>query len=840
MSRPLPVPWRSSADPDRKRDEKKLDPFTLLEHLANAKRKDVREHCVKNLDNLGGDEIDFFLPQICSLLMSMEWKDSHSLRLFVLRKCMESLHLALKTYWFLHASSDYCSPEKFKKCQKLWQQVETAAVNNALPRSALDNDDPGSPKRVPAPGLSTPPNPLPKPPSHSRTPTPNRPPPPKRAAPASGSKSGSAASGRSSRSPEAVSLDETQPMLRTPQPAKAPTNPSAPASSSVSRVVSDPEINILTLSPEVQTTSAQPGSSAKPASAKPGGESAPLLATPSADPVDAPLSADPPAPAANSSSAEKKEAARIRKLGREESRHHLLKQRRCTYFNAQLDLVHFLEGVSESLKNHKPGYRKEVLIKNLHHANGILPRGLYFPCNLRASDPHLSLLRIIPESCIVLDSKDKVPFLLHCEIRRNSYPTFSNRVCDQLEELSNTLPNAAIPYPLPELKSDDDGKRPLLVQIPSSGATKATDGPSPRHSRGQDSPVAQIEAKKAARDADIGKKLKAIVKSEKKKRPPAKNRAKVKSSTKRKAYTRGWKRKIKSPFPPDWETVTVPKYREASNFAEREGDKWGTQAIIFKAGDDLRQEAMAMQLICLFESIFEESRIPIKLLPYTLQVTSPSSGFVEVIPNSISISSLKHKVTGFTSLSAFFEDYFGPRGSKPHKKAVNNFVESLAGWSLVCYLLQIKDRHNGNIMIDSSGRLIHIDYGFMLSSSPGGNIGFETSPFKFQEDFITLLGGEEQESEHYAYFQLLMIRGFLESRKHVRKFVTLVEIMYRGSTMECFQLGQQAIDDLRERFLPNASHDQVITRVMQLIEESSCNWRTAQYDNLQRITNDIL
>jgi len=58
----------------------------------------------------------------------------------------------------------------------------------------------------------------------------------------------------------------------------------------------------------------------------------------------------------------------------------------------------------------------------------------------------------------------------------------------------------------------------------------------------------------------------------------------------------------------------------------------------------------------------------------------------------------------------------------------------------MCFLLQIKDRHNGNILIDSEGRIIHIDFGFFLCTSPGG-INFEKAPFKITEEYLDLMEG---------------------------------------------------------------------------------------------------
>ena len=139
-------------------------------------------------------------------------------------------------------------------------------------------------------------------------------------------------------------------------------------------------------------------------------------------------------------------------------------------------------------------------------------------------------------------------------------------------------------------------------------------------------------------------------------------------------------------------------------------------SFIIKANDDLRQEAMTMQLIKKFDELFRKENIPLKLHPYEIIVTSNSGGLIEFINDTISFDALKKKLLEYNlTFSEFFERYFGD----DFEEAQKNFAESLAGYSLVCYLLSIKDRHNGNILLSKDGCIIHIDFGFILGTGRG-------------------------------------------------------------------------------------------------------------------------
>ncbi|RAL63080.1 hypothetical protein DID88_004165 [Monilinia fructigena] len=256
------------------------------------------------------------------------------------------------------------------------------------------------------------------------------------------------------------------------------------------------------------------------------------------------------------------------------------------------------------------------------------------------------------------------------------------------------------------------------------------------------------------------------------------------------------------------------------------------QSAIFKVGDDCRQDVLALQMIAAFRGIFNNVGLDVYVFPYRVTATAPGCGVIDVLPNSISRDMLGREAVN--GLYDYFISKYGNEDSLRFQEARANFVKSMAAYSIISFLLQFKDRHNGNIMIDDAGHILHIDFGFCFDIAPGG-VKFERAPFKLTTEMVAVMGGST-EHQAFKWFEELCVKAFLASRPYTEKLSQLVMLMM-DSGLPCFK--PESIQHFRERFVLEKTEAGAADFMRNLIKKSYGSYSTGVYDQFQLLTNGI-
>lgn len=136
------------------------------------------------------------------------------------------------------------------------------------------------------------------------------------------------------------------------------------------------------------------------------------------------------------------------------------------------------------------------------------------------------------------------------------------------------------------------------------------------------------------------------------------------------------------------------------HFKTSDGKKY---PIIFKTGDDLRQDQLVIQIISLMDKLLQKENLDLKLSPYRILATSTTAGAVQFIGSmSLAAASAKYRGSILAYMKANNPDDKADLGVR--KEVMDTFVKSCAGYCVITYLLGVGDRHLDNLLIAPDGK----------------------------------------------------------------------------------------------------------------------------------------
>uniref|UniRef100_A0A7N6BIT4 phosphatidylinositol-4,5-bisphosphate 3-kinase n=1 Tax=Anabas testudineus TaxID=64144 RepID=A0A7N6BIT4_ANATE len=212
-----------------------------------------------------------------------------------------------------------------------------------------------------------------------------------------------------------------------------------------------------------------------------------------------------------------------------------------------------------------------------------------------------------------------------------------------------------------------------------------------------------------------------------------------------------------------------------------QGDMVG---IIFKNGDDLRQDMLTIQMIQLMENLWKKEGLDLRMIPYGCLSTGNKTGLIEVVKNSDTIANIQRNCSNSAATAAFNKDALlnWLKSKNPGDKldqAIEVFTLSCAGYCVATYVLGIGDRHNDNIMIRETGQLFHIDFGHFLGNFKRKlGINRERVPFILTYDFVHVIQqGRTNNSEKFERFREYCERAYKILCRNGTLFVNLFAMM---------------------------------------------------------------
>ncbi|CAI6005599.1 unnamed protein product [Closterium sp. NIES-64] len=239
----------------------------------------------------------------------------------------------------------------------------------------------------------------------------------------------------------------------------------------------------------------------------------------------------------------------------------------------------------------------------------------------------------------------------------------------------------------------------------------------------------------------------------------------------------------------------------------------GLCRVIFKKGDDLRQDQLVIQMVTLMDKLLKKENLDLCLTPYRVLATAADQGFVEFVPSMPLAQVLAEYRSIERYLHQFHPDAESPYGITP--TCLDTFIRSCAGYCVTMYILGVGDRHLDNLLLCTDGRLFHIDFGYIFGRDPKPF----PPPMKLCKEMLDAMGGAS--SPEYVRFRSYCCEAFNILRASSRLFLNLFHLMAHASIPDIASHDpDQLLTKLQQKFRLDLDDEAAVQFIQELINES--------------------